>query len=250
MAYTEVSVSGYNASPPPDDGSAGADNEVTWSGIKTKLADPLKTAIDSTQTNITTVVSSEIEVNLYAPAGTAAVFAQTAAPTGWTKSTTHNDKALRVVTGTASSGGATAFTTVFGSGKATGAHTLDSTEIPAHTHSFSATTGAGSAHSHGAGTFAVGTGITNGTNVARNFDTNTASNNQAGGGGNVVLSASWDENDLSLTSGAVSGTSGSESTHTHSVSGTSGSTGDGGSHTHTLSLDLEYVDVIIATKDA
>jgi len=37
--------------------------------------------------------------------GTALVFAQTSAPTGWTKSTTHNDKALRVVSGTASSGG-------------------------------------------------------------------------------------------------------------------------------------------------
>jgi len=50
---------------------------------------------------------------LLAPSGTALLFQQTAAPTGWTKSTTHNDKALRVVSGTASSGGSTAFTTVF-----------------------------------------------------------------------------------------------------------------------------------------
>ena len=47
------------------------------------------------------------------PVGTAMLFVQTAAPTGWTKGVTHNDKALRLVTGTASSGGTTAFTSVF-----------------------------------------------------------------------------------------------------------------------------------------
>lgn len=47
------------------------------------------------------------------PAGTVMLFIQTNAPTGWTKSTAHNNKALRVVSGTASSGGTTAFTSVF-----------------------------------------------------------------------------------------------------------------------------------------
>ena len=43
--------------------------------------------------------------------GTVMLFMQTAAPTGWTKSTTHNNKAIRIVSGTAtSSGGSTAFT--------------------------------------------------------------------------------------------------------------------------------------------
>jgi hypothetical protein len=46
-------------------------------------------------------------------AGTVMLFQQTAAPTGWTKSATHNDKALRIVSGTASSGGSTAFTSIF-----------------------------------------------------------------------------------------------------------------------------------------
>ena len=46
--------------------------------------------------------------------GTTTVFYQATAPTGWTKVTTHNDKALRVVSGTGGgSGGTTAFTTVF-----------------------------------------------------------------------------------------------------------------------------------------
>lgn len=52
---------------------------------------------------------------LNAEAGTKMLFQQTAAPSGWTKDTTHNDKALRVVSGTASSGGSTEFSSVFAS---------------------------------------------------------------------------------------------------------------------------------------
>jgi len=47
------------------------------------------------------------------PAGTRMLFQQTAAPTGWTKITTEDDKALRVVSGTASTGGSVAFTSAF-----------------------------------------------------------------------------------------------------------------------------------------
>lgn len=41
--YTSQSISGYNSSPPPDDGSNTATNEITWAKHKTKLADPIKT---------------------------------------------------------------------------------------------------------------------------------------------------------------------------------------------------------------
>lgn len=68
------------------------------------------------------------------PSGTLMLFQQTAAPTGWTKQTTHNDKALRVVSGTASSGGSVAFTTAFASGLNAGATTLSTSQIPAHSH--------------------------------------------------------------------------------------------------------------------
>jgi hypothetical protein len=60
------------------------------------------------------------------PSGTAVLFVQTSAPTGWTKSATHNDKALRVVSGTASSGGSTAFSTVFA------ARTISASNLPDH----------------------------------------------------------------------------------------------------------------------
>ena len=56
--------------------------------------------------------------------GTVMLFVQTAAPTGWTKSVANNDKALRVVSGAASTGGSVAFTTAFASGLSDNAVTL------------------------------------------------------------------------------------------------------------------------------
>jgi hypothetical protein len=104
------------------------------------------------------------------PSGSAIVFAQTAAPTGWTKSTTHDNKALRVVSGTASSGGSVAFTTAFASqgvNGTVGATTLATSQIPSHTHSytrpntgsnFSAVKGSSTTASTGANTGAEGGG--------------------------------------------------------------------------------------------
>jgi hypothetical protein len=72
------------------------------------------------------------------PSGTLMLFQQTAAPTGWTKQTTHNDKTLRVVTGAASSGGTTAFSTVMASRTPAGTvgnTTLTTTQMPSHSHS-------------------------------------------------------------------------------------------------------------------
>ena len=76
--------------------------------------------------------------------GSLMLFQQTTAPTNWTKGTTHNNKALRVVTGTATPGGSTAFTSVFASrtpagsvsvsGGTVGNHTLSTPQIPNHTH--------------------------------------------------------------------------------------------------------------------
>lgn len=125
------------------------------------------------------------------PATTAMLFVQTAAPTGWTKSTTHNDKALRIVSGTASSGGSVAFTTAFASGLSSGATTLDTTMIPSHSHT---------------------------TRV--------------------------------YAQGCTSVTGATASAMFYSSQYSTGNTGGGGSHTHTLpSFAVQYVDVIIATKD-
>lgn len=52
--YTSVSVSGYNADAPSDDGSAVASNQLNWSKHKTKLGDPLKTAVEAINSNVNT----------------------------------------------------------------------------------------------------------------------------------------------------------------------------------------------------
>ena len=50
--YTSVSVTGYNANPPADDGSEVEANQITWAKHKTKLGDPIKTAVESINTNV------------------------------------------------------------------------------------------------------------------------------------------------------------------------------------------------------
>ena len=115
------------------------------------------------------------------PPGTLMLFVQTAAPTGWTKSTTHDNKALRVVSGSVTTGGTQNFTAVLNG--TVGATTLTEAQIPSHTHS------------------------------GQNATTNNRPN------------------------GTLAG----------AVAGNTGATGGGGSHTH--SMDVAYVDVIIATKD-
>jgi hypothetical protein len=134
----------------------------------------------------------------YLPSGTAMLFAQTSAPTGWTKSTTHNNKALRVVSGAASSGGSVAFTTAFASQAVTGTvgdTTLTIAQIPSHSHTYP----------------------------------------------NGATTASY----------KVDGSTGPNG---YFASGSTDATGGGGSHTHTftgtaINLAVQYVDVIIATKD-
>ena len=77
--------------------------------------------------------------------GTKMLFQQTAAPTGWTKDTSHNDKALRITSGTVSTGGSVAFETAFASQSVAGSisnsvsgstasHTLTIAQMPAHNH--------------------------------------------------------------------------------------------------------------------
>jgi len=69
------------------------------------------------------------------PSGSIMTFKQSTAPTGWTKSTAHNNKQFRVVDGSApvSSGGTIAFTTVYTS-ITTANTTITTTTMPSHQH--------------------------------------------------------------------------------------------------------------------
>lgn len=141
------------------------------------------------------------------PTGTLMLFQQTAAPTGWVKQTTHDNKALRVVSGTAGSGGSTAFSTVFQnqtptintSGLSAGATTLSTAQMPSHSHSVSPFNQGGSTDG-GSAVFAI---WNNGGSVGTS---------SVGGGGS----------------------------HTHSISGSATSSA--------ITLNVQYVDLIIASK--
>ena len=107
----------------------------TFSGTPTA---PTATAgTNDTQIASTAFVSTALAN--YFPSGTRILFQQTAAPTGWTKDTTHDNKALRVVSGSTSSGGSVAFTSAFASqavAGTVGSTTLGTSEIPSHTHNY------------------------------------------------------------------------------------------------------------------
>jgi len=49
--FTSATVTNYNANPPADDGSTTEANRVKWATIKTKLPDPIKTALEADITN-------------------------------------------------------------------------------------------------------------------------------------------------------------------------------------------------------
>lgn len=246
-AFADVEISGSLVLPRSASPNQTAEGSIAWdtddslvvgtgSGRKTLVDTDSTQTISAKTINLAnnTVTGTIAEFNaavsdgdfVVLASGTAMLFAQTAAPTGWTKSTSHNDKALRVVSGTASSGGATAFTSVFGSGKTAGSTTLTTSHLPASGLSIPSLSLSGSA-SGGSLTMIVGGG--------------------GGGTGHDAASRSSNPVDEQITSQSLTGFSASVSGTTGT--GTTGNMGTGGSHNHTLSLDLQYVDVIMATKD-
>ena len=201
--------------------------------------------------------------------GTKMLFQQTSAPTGWTKITSSVDnKALRLVSGTVGSGGNASFTGAFASytpagsiaatanatasfsGSVSGTsgnstantssvstsgnvnnHTLSTSQMPSHSHSFSRRA-PGSYASYG------GTATNNEANAASNGNTNNT-----GGGGSH--------------SHGFSGSSHSHSVNNHTHSFSANFSGNTGNHTHTSGafsgtardFAVQYIDVIVASKD-
>lgn len=155
------------------------------------------------------------------PTSTAWVFYQASAPTGWTKSTTHNDKALRVVSGTGGgSGGTSAFSTIMSSfsltgtlssSDATGGTALTTTQIPSHSHP------------------------SNGVQlneVPQLFNPDGAF--IGWNGGDVQRAGGWTRNS------PATGPIGSADTHAHPFSAT-------GPINQSVAIDVQYIDVIVCT---
>jgi hypothetical protein len=153
------------------------------------------------------------------PQSSVAVFYQAAAPTGWTKLTSHNDKTLRVVSGT---GGG------FGSGGTAGAGGISfTTAFPSTTRTISGSvTASGSvgdttltlqqipSHAHGAGSAVT---VSPGSPGQAGRLTNTAAPNTSSSGGGQA--------------------------HSHPFSGSSSP------FTSNIDLRVQYIDVIICSFD-
>jgi hypothetical protein len=132
--------------------------------------------------------------------GSKIVAAQTTAPTGWTKDTTHNNKALRLVSGTVGTGGTNPFSSTFASRTPTGSTSSDSlstAQLASHVHA----------------TITVLNPTSPFTTAAFKYD-------------NGATPTSRD-----------TGSAGSGSTHSHTLSASA------------MDFAVEYVDVVIITKD-
>ena len=255
------------------------------------------------------------------PAGTRMIFQQTSAPTGWTKVTTGvNNHALRVVSGTAGSGGNVAFSSAFATrginatagnttaggnvsssagnttaggnvsvsvanaaqggnvsigntaqggnvsigntstGGNVNSHTLSINQIPAHSHSMTFNRGSqrarnqrtaingmnyGSARDGGAGNANTNNNGGNGGH-SHGFSGSSHNHNASFSGSNHNHNASFSgSNHSHSANGSFSG-----SAHNHNVS----SSFSGSAHNHSISvgnldMNVEYLDVIIASKD-
>ena len=144
------------------------------------------------------------------PSGTRMTFNQTAAPTGWTKDTSNNNAALRVVSGSVTTGGAVNFTTAFTSQSVSGSISstaLTIAQMPEHTHTVQVTSRS------------IG-------------DDNTAATPPSMSASGRRLNSS-----TQIVKGMTATPTGGGNGHTHTFTGTA------------INLDVKHVDVIIAQKD-
>ena len=123
------------------DGGTGSSSLTLNSVLIGNGTSPLLAVAPSTSGNVLTsngtTWTSAANSAIFA-SGTVIPFFNTNAPTGWTKLTTQNDKALRVVSGSGGvAGGTVAFTAAFASQAVAGSvqsHTLSEAEMPSHNH--------------------------------------------------------------------------------------------------------------------
>lgn len=158
------------------------------------------------------------------PSGTRMLFQQSTPPTGWTKITSYNNWALRVTSGTVTTGGGRDFTDTFKlnyptSGTVLG-HSITIDQLPAHSH---------------------GVNDPGHTHIATQFYGSRTANipgppqdNIPGEAGNFTYQRP--EMQSNTTGINVTNTGGNQQ-HSH------GYVGNG------LDLDVKYVDVIVAAKD-
>ena len=154
--------------------------------------------------------------------GTRMLFQQTTAPTGWTKDSSRNNRALRIVNGSVTDGGGNGFvdvlnSTVTTSNGSVSSHTLTASQIPSHYH-FAFRSG-----NHGQ--------LRNGSNMSSNNYPGSGS-----GAGNLYESYNIGQSGSVSNVGRTSSV-GSSSGHNHGFTNPN------------FNLNVLYTDVIIAQKN-
>jgi hypothetical protein len=171
-------------------------------------------------------------------AGTKMIFNQTSSPTGWTKDTVSNDdSALRVTTGAVGTGGSAGFAAAMGTPAVSGSVGLTgdlaagnlAVSVSGNISDTTLTTSQMPSHTHSVGRGASGNQSSfykdDNTNGQPNATTNTGSAGSSGA-----------HNHAHTLSGTMTGTPG--------VGNLAGSLSSA-----TASINVKYVDVIVATKD-
>ena len=178
------------------------------------------------------------------PSGTVMVFYQTAAPTGWTKSTSHNDKALRVVSGNGGGNG--------------GTHDLTSPPSLAHTHTGAAHVHSIGAHSHGNNLSAASHTLSTSQMPSHTHTQRWGYGGGSGSSGGMSPPSIYSHNYSGSRTYFATSARGGGSSHSHSMSGSvsdssaynsSSAGGDATSSTTPTSFAPKYIDVIICAKD-
>lgn len=247
----------------------GTASATTFSGdlngtINTATTATTQSAGDNTTKVATTAfVTTAVNNAEPFPSGTSMLFQQTAAPTGWTKQTTHNDKAIRLTTGTVGTGGSSAFSTALAtpsvaggaiSGNPTNNHSVSSGNLAAtagnlavsmsgNISSTTLTTNQIPAHTHAT--------YNNGGNNPQTtyFNKSGGYTNSPNGSNSGMLSSGGNggsHNHGHNLSGTMSGSPGLTGNPTLSGNVTAGNLAVGAS---TASINVNYVDFIIANKD-
>lgn len=171
------------------------------------------------------------------PAGTVMLFQQSAAPVGWTKLTSHDNKALRVVSGGVSSGGNLTFTSAFSSRATSGSVAgtgLSVSQMPTHSHGLSQ-----SPHSHGVTVSDPG--------HQHKFRAAEAGGDSSSGDGDNDVS-----NKDKTTKSATTGISVGINANTIAISVQNNGSGAAHSHGFTgsnIDMRVQYVDVIFARRN-
>jgi len=218
--------------------------------------------IDSTSTTLAATANAvktayETALDLI-PAGTVMLFYQADAPTGWTKLTSENNKALRVVSGNGgSSGGNNTFTSMF---------SQRTVILPEHTHT--ASSGDNNVnHTHAVGDSSTTTGTTDiaHTHTVDNGDSFTAVTSISertgltidSGGNEVGREYRYTANTSDFTPNITVDSGGGS--HSHNINLTSAI--QSSNHNHPITVDntgtagatmdfrVAYIDVILASKD-